>query len=167
MAHIVPHWTWPERVGKVTPVHVYSSGDEAELFLNGASLGRRKRDPLEYRFRWDDVVYAPGELKVATWKGGQPWAEAVQRTTGPAAKLLLAADRPAIKADGVDLSYVTVTVADARGSPVPRSKNTVRFRITGPGEIVAVDNGDPTSFEPFQATERRAFGGLGLVIVRA
>jgi beta-galactosidase len=167
IAHIVPHWTWPERAGEVTPVHVYSSGDEAELFLNGKSLGRRKRGPLEYRFRWNDVIYEPGELKVVTWKAGKPWAEAVQRTAGRAAKLLLEADRSSIKADGLDLSYVTVTVADARGRLVPRSKNPVRFRISGPGEIVAVDNGDATSFEPFQATERRAYNGLALVIVRA
>ncbi|HLP24517.1 MAG TPA: beta-galactosidase GalB, partial [Acidobacteriota bacterium] len=81
MAHILPHWNWPDRVGEVTPVHVYGSGDEAELFLNGQSLGRKKRGPLEYRFRWDDVKYQPGELKVVTYKSGKPWAEAVQRTT--------------------------------------------------------------------------------------
>ena len=61
MAHILPHWNWPERVGQVTPVHVYTSGDEAELFLNGQSLGRKKMEPFEYRLRWDDVVYQPGE----------------------------------------------------------------------------------------------------------
>ena len=58
MAHILPHWNWPERVGQVTPVHLYTSGDEAELFLNGKSLGRKKRGLYEYRLRWDDVVYA-------------------------------------------------------------------------------------------------------------
>src|SRR5207247_2379939 len=62
MAHILPHWTWPERVGQVTPVHVYTSGDEAELFLNGKSLGRKTRGAYEYRLRWDEVVYQPGEL---------------------------------------------------------------------------------------------------------
>jgi beta-galactosidase len=166
MAHILPHWNWPERVGEVTPVHVYSSGDEAELFLNGKSLGRRKRDRFEYRFRWDDVVYAPGELKVVTYKGGKPWAEAVQRTTGPAAKLALAADRASVRADGSDLSFVTVTVADRDGQLVPRAKNRVTFEISGPGEIIATDNGDATSFESFQSKERNAYNGLALVVVR-
>ena len=46
MAHILPHWNWPERVGQVTPVHVYTSGDEAELFLNGKSLGKKKKEPV-------------------------------------------------------------------------------------------------------------------------
>jgi len=133
MAHILPHWNWPDRVGQVTPVHVYSSGDEAELFLNGKSLGRKKRGPLEYRFRWNDAVYQPGELKVVTYKAGKKWAEDVQRTTGPAAKLLLAADRATVRADGSDLAFVTVTVADKDGLLVPRSKNALKFTLSGPG----------------------------------
>jgi len=167
MAHILPHWNWPDRVGQVTPVHVYSSGDEAELFLNGQSLGRKKRGAFEYRFRWDDVVYQPGELKVVAYKNGAKWAEAVQRTTGPATKLILAADRATVRADGTDLSFVTLTIADQDGLLVPRSKNAVKFSVTGPGEIIATDNGDATSFESFQSPERKAFNGLALVVVRA
>jgi beta-galactosidase len=167
MAHILPHWNWPGREGQVTPVHVYTSGDEAELFLNGKSLGRKKKGQFEYRIRWDDVKYEPGELKVVAYKNGKKWAAAVMQTTGPAAKLTLAADRANITADGKDLSFVTVTVADKKGRLVPRSKNHITFDIAGPGEIVAVDNGDATSFEPFHATERNAYNGLALVIVRA
>jgi beta-galactosidase len=166
MAHLLPHWNWPERVGQVTPVHVYSSGDEVELFLNGQSLGRKKRGPLEYRFRWDDVVYQPGEVRAVAYKNGKRWAETVQRTTGPAAKLLAVPDRPTLRADGRDLSFVTITVADQDGLLVPRSKNPITFSLSGPATLAAVDNGDATSFEPFQANERRAFNGLALVIVR-
>jgi len=167
MAHILPHWNWPERVGLVTPVHVYTSGDEAELFLNGKSLGRKKKAQYQYRLRWDDVVYQPGELKVVACKNGREWAQDVMKTTGPAAKLMLSADRLKIEADGYDLSFVTITVADKDSLLVPRSKNAIEFKISGPGEIVAVDNGDATSFEPFQASERKAYNGLALVIVRA
>jgi beta-galactosidase len=166
MAHILPHWNWPDRVGQVTPVMVYTSGDEAELFLNGKSLGRRKKGPLEYRLRWDEVKYEPGELQVVAYKDGRKWAEDVMRTTGPAARVLLQADRAVLKADGQDLSFITVTIADKDGLLVPRSKNHVKFTIAGPGEIAAVDNGDATSFEPFQASERDAYNGLALVIVR-
>ena len=74
MVHILPHWNWPERVGQVTPVHVYTSGDEAELFLNGKSLGRKKKGPYEYRLRWDDVVYQPGALEVVAYRDGKEWA---------------------------------------------------------------------------------------------
>ncbi|MGB8368855.1 MAG: beta-galactosidase GalB [Limisphaerales bacterium] len=167
MAHILPHWNWPDRVGQVTPVHVYTSGDSAELFLNGKSLGLKKKGPYEYRLEWNDVVYQPGELKVVAWKNGRKWATDVMKTTGPAAKLTLQADRDKIRADSQDLSFITVTVADKSGLPVPRSKNHIQFQIEGPGEIVATDNGDATSFESFQAPERNAFNGLALVIVRA
>jgi beta-galactosidase len=167
MAHILPHWNWPGREGEITPVHVYTSGDEAELFLNGQSLGKKKKGEFEYRIRWDDVKYAPGELKVVAYKNGKKWATDVMRTTGPAAELLLQADRATITADGKDLSYVTVTVADKKGELVPQSKNHVQFEIAGPGEIVAVDDGDPTNLEPMQAKEHDAFNGLALVIVRA
>lgn len=167
MAHILPHWNWPERMGQVTPVFVYTSGDEAELFLNGKSLGRKTRDKLEYRLRWDDVVYQPGELKIVAYKDGQKWATSIARTTGRAAKLMLEPDRERIVADGQDLSFITVKVADKSGLQVPRSKNLIKFSISGPGEIVATDNGDATSFESFQAHERKAFNGLALVIVRA
>ncbi len=167
MAHILPHWNWPERVGEVTPVHVYTSGDEAELFLNDKSLGRKKMEKETYRLRWDDVKYEPGELRVIAYKAGKEWAQDTVKTTGPAAKLLLKPDREKIHADGADLSFVTVTVADKDGLLVPRSKNPIAFEIQGPGEIAAVDNGDATSFEPFQARERKAYNGLALVIIRS
>ena len=166
MAHILPHWNWPERVGQVTPVHVYTSGDEAELFLNGKSLGRKKKGQFEYRLRWDDVVYQPGELKVVAYREGKEWARDRVKTTGEPAQVLLSVDRPTIKADGQDLAFVTVAVADKEGITVPRTHNLVEFEIEGPGEIVAVGNGDAASHEPFQARQRKAFNGLCQVIVR-
>jgi beta-galactosidase len=167
MAHILPHWTWPERVGQATPVHVFTSGDEAELFLNGRSLGRKKKGEYEYRLRWDDVVYEPGELKVIAYRNGKQWATDTMTTAGAPARLALSADRLSIQNDGIDLSFITVRVLDKAGVVVPRADDSITFTIDGPGEIVATDNGDPTSFEPFHAHERKAFNGLALVIVRA
>lgn len=166
LAHLLPHWTWPERVGQVTPVHVFTSGDEAELFLNGQSLGRKKKDPLQYRLRWDDVIYAPGELKVVAYKDGKEWATDVEKTAGPAAKLVLKADRADLAADGEDLSFISITVTDADGVPAPRADSEVRFTVSGPADIVGTDNGDATSFEPLPGLERRAFNGKCLAIVR-
>jgi beta-galactosidase len=166
VAHILPHWNWPERVGEITPVHVYTSGDEAELFLNGQSLGRKRKEQYQYRLRWDDVRYQPGELRVVAYKNGKKWAEDVMLTTGPAARLAMNADRNVVKADGVDLSFVTVRIADVKGLTVPRSKNRVRLSISGPGDIVAVDNGDATNLESFQSKARNAYNGLLLVIIR-
>ena len=165
MAHILPHWNWPERVGQVTPVFVYTSGDEAELFLNGESQGRKQKGK-EFRLRWDHVQYEPGELKVVAYKNGMPWAEEKVTTTGPATKLTMTPDRAALKADGQDLSFITVAIADDKGLTVPRSDNPIQFAITGPGEIIATDNGDATSLVSFQSTQRQAFNGLALVMVR-
>ena len=167
MAHLLPHWTWPGREGEITPVHVYTSGDEAELFLNGRSLGRKKKAAFEYRLRWDSVIYEPGELKVVAYKHGKPWATDVVQTAGAAAMLRLEVDRDTIMADGRDLSFVTVRVLDSAGVVVPTAANTIAFTVAGPGEIVATDNGNPADMVSFVSHQRAAFSGLALVIVRS
>jgi beta-galactosidase len=167
MVHILPHWNWPERIGEITPVHVFTSGDEAELFLNGKSLGRKKKGQYEYRLRWDEVKYEPGDLKVIAFKNGEKWAESIVKTTDEPARLEALADRDEIRADGKDLAFITVRVTDKTGLTVPTAKNPINFEIEGSGEIVATDNGDPTNFVPFPSHEREAFSGLALVIVRS
>ncbi len=166
-AHILPHWTWPDRVGQITPVHVFSSADEGELFVNGKSQGKIKKRDYEYRFRWDYVVYEPGEVKVVTWKNGQPWATETIHTVGDAAKLSLTADRAAIASDGRDVSFVTLKILDKDGNVVPAAKQKIDFTIEGPGQIVATDNGDPTDMTAFPSHSRDAFNGLALAIVKA
>ena len=167
LVHILPHWNWTERVGEVTPVHVFTSGDEAELFLNGKSLGKKKKDQYEYRLRWDEVKYEPGELKAVAYKNGEKWAEEIVETTGDPVSLEVKADRETIVSDGEDLSFITVQIVDTKSRVVPRSHNNVEFSIEGPGEIVATDNGDPTDMTPFPSHKREAFNGLALVIIRS
>jgi beta-galactosidase len=171
MAHILPHWSWYDRIGQVTPVHVFTSGDEGELFLNNKSLGRKKKGPYEYRLRWDSVIFEPGTLRVVTYKNGTPWAADTVKSPDAAARLQLTADRSNIKADGKDLSFITLQVTDAQGKLTPEfdnnADNTVTFSITGPGEIVATDNGDAADLESFASHSRQVFKGLALVIVRA
>src|SRR5690606_24520590 len=188
MAHILPHWNWPGREGEVTPVHVFTSGDEAELFLNGVSQGRKKKGPYQYRLRWDEVVYEPGELHVRVWRGGREWTEARVQTTGAPARLALEADRTAIGNDGRDLSFITLRVLDAQGRAIRHADrlvplgvrgpdaqgrairnadSLVRFEIEGPATLVATDNGDPRDLTAFPSPERRAFSGMALAIVRA
>lgn len=167
MAHILPHWNWNKRIGKITPVHVFTSGDEAELFLNGKSLGRKKKGEYEYRLRWDEVVYEPGELKVVAYKNGKIWAENIVRTTGQPVRLELSADQKKIMADGKDLSFVTLRVTDSDGLTVPNADNQIKFSIKGPGELVATDNGDPRDMVSFPSHERKVFNGLALAIIRS
>ena len=168
MAHILPHWNWPDRVNQVTPVHVFSSGDEAELFLNGKSQGRQKKLAMTYRFRWDNIVYQPGELHVVTYRNGVEWANATVRTTGAAARVQLTTyrGRMTINGDGADLSFITAAIVDDKGDVVPLANNLVSFSVDGPGEIVSTDNGNPTDMSSFLSKERKAFNGLALAIVR-
>jgi beta-galactosidase len=168
MAHILPHWNWKERIGQVTPVHVYTSGDAAELFVNGKSLGMKaKRPGVDFRLDWDSVRYEPGIVEVIAYKKGKKWASDTVKTTGEPVKLMLSADRATIIPDANDLVYITLKVLDAEGLTVPRSHPLIRFEIEGPGEIVATDNGDATSFIPFKSHEREAFNGMALAIVKA
>ncbi len=168
MAHILPHWNWSERLDSITPVHVYTSGDEAELFLNGKSLGRKiKKAGQDFRLVWDDVKYAPGVVNVVAYKNGKQWATDEVRTTGAASKLNLSVNRTTISSDESDLAYITLKIQDKDGLTVPRSKQLIKFAIEGPGEIVSTDNGDATSFVSFQSHEREAFNGMALVIVKA
>ena len=159
MVHVLPHWTWPGREGQVTPVHVYTSGDEAELFLNGKSLGRKAREG--YRLRWDDVIYQPGTLKVVAYKDGRFWAETEVRTAGPAARAAMEVDFA-----GEDLVFVTTRLLDKAGNFDPTACNKLTYKISGPGDIVATDAGDPTCHTPFTSRTIDAFNGLCSVIVR-
>ena len=159
MAHILPHWTWPGREGKVTPVHVYSSADEAELFLNGVSQGRMEAEG--YRFVWPNVQYRPGMLEVVTYKDGKLWAKEKVRTAGAPSRLGVSLDFK-----GKELNYVTVDILDGNGTLVPNAKNLLSFSVKGPAVVVATDAGDPTSHVPFYSTELPAFNGKASAIIR-
>ncbi len=167
MVHILPHWTWPEREGEITPVHVFTSGDEAELFLNGRSLGRKQKGPYVYRLRWDEVIYEPGKLEVIAYRNGEEWARAEMITAGDPAKMEIRADRNKIRADGKDLSFLTIRIVDQKGNLAPRADQLIEFSVEGPAEIIATDNGDPTDFTPFPSHQRSAFNGYVLAIVRS
>jgi len=159
MAHILPHWTWPGREGQVTPVHVYTSGDEAELFVNGVSQGRKAREG--YRIVWDEVVYRPGTVEVIAYKDGQEWARDRMLTAGRPARLDAAVDYA-----GEDLVYVTVDVLDRKGTLVPDAADAVTFSVKGAACLLATDAGDPTSHVPFWSPTLPAFHGKASAILR-
>lgn len=165
-AHLLPHWTWPVREGQVTPVHAFTSGDEAELFVNGVSQGRRRKEAGTFRMRWDEVVYEPGEISLVCYRDGRRWAEDVVRTAGPAHSVELEADREEIDDDGRDLAFVTARIVDAHGIEVPAADHPITFDIEGNAQIAATDNGDPTDLVAFTSATRRAFNGRALAIVR-
>ena len=167
LVHILPHWNWPQHSGQVTPVHVFTSGDEVELFLNGKSLGRKKKQAFEYRLRWDDVIYEAGTLSAVAYKDGKEWASRIVQTSGPAAQMKITADRNVLSADGKDLCFISIEVQDADGRFVPTADPMIEFSVEGPGAVVATDNGDPTNMTTFSSPSRKAFNGRVLAIVRA
>ncbi|KAF2009698.1 glycoside hydrolase family 2 protein [Aaosphaeria arxii CBS 175.79] len=167
-AKLIPHWTWPDRVGKVTPVHVFTSGDEAELFVNDVSAGRKKKGQYDYRLRWDNVTYSPGSIRVVAYKDGKEWASDSHVTVSEATALNVTADRTTIRGDGQDLSFITVAVVDKDGNTIPQGDNEITFSVSsGPGKIISTDNGDATDMVPFPSHSRKAFSGLALAIVKA
>ena len=170
--HILPHWTWPGREGEVTPVYCYTSYPEAELFVNGKSQGRRKKDKSSrldrYRLRWNDVVYQPGEIKVVAYDAnGKPAEEKVVRTAGQPHHLVVQADKNKLAADGKDLIYLTVSMVDKDGNLCPDADDELTFEVTGAAKFKAVCNGDATSLEMFHLPHMRLFHGQLVVTVQS
>lgn len=170
--HILPHWNWTGREGEVTPVFVYTNFPKAELFINGKSQGvREKNDSTyqnRYRLMWMDTRYEPGEVKVVAYDAaGNKAAERVMRTAGKAHHLVVTPNRNELKADGDDLVYFTVQVADKDGNIVPTDNRMVKFSVSGAGEFEATANGDPTCLLPFQNPEMKLFSGAATAIARS
>ena len=146
--HLFPHWTWPAREGQEIDVWVHSNCEEVELFLNGQSQGRqtmKKNSHLVWK-----VKYTPGSLLARGYNGGKEVLTDQVETTGAPAALQLTPHRPDIRADGEDVSVVSVQVNDAQSRMVPTAANPISFEIAGPGRIIGVGNGDPSSHEPDQ-----------------
>lgn len=187
--HLLPHWTWNGREGQNVPVFCYTDYPEAELFVNGKSQGRRKKNsnvtgetktghpatPEEaqkraerYRLMWKDVVYEPGEIKVVAYdEKGNKAAEKSIRTAGSPARLLLESDRKTISADGNDLAYITVSLTDDKGELIPFANERLHFFVEGAGRFKAVCNGDATSLESFTEPRMQLFNGKLVVTLQS
>lgn len=185
--HILPHWNWEGREGETTPVFVYTNYPEAELFINGVSQGRRKKDmsigidstyteaarnSLErqkrYRLMWMDTKYEPGTVKVVAYdESGAKVAEKEVSTTGKPYAVKLTPDRDALTADGRDMAFVKVEVVDREGRVVPTATNEMRFKVRGAGSYEASANGNPASLESFQGDHMKLFSGALTTVVRA
>ena len=165
--HLFPHWNWAHKKGKDRTIDVrcYTNCESVELFLNGESQGRQNMQPyssLSWKIEWE-----PGVLTAKCDRDGEVVAETRRETTGEPAGIALEPDRSSISADGEDVSLVKVRILDAEGRLVPTAGNQVTFKVEGPGEIIGVGNGDPSSHEADKAEKRSAFNGLAMVIIQA
>lgn len=185
--HVLPHWNWEGREGETTPIFVYTNYPTAEVFINGKSQGKRTKDlsiPLDgsyteaaraslerqkrYRLMWFDTKYEPGEVKVVAYdKDGNPAMEKVVKTAGKPYTLRLTADRSTIKADGKDLSFITVEAVDKDGNLCPNENGLVTFKVSGAGTYRAASNGDATSLDQFHLPKMHLFNGKLVAIVQS
>ena len=180
--HLLPHWTWPNRKGQVTPVYCYTDGVEGELFVNGKSQGRirKQADKVNgqssmvndnrldrYRLRWNDVKYEPGEIRVVVYdEQGNKIGEDVRKTAGKPVQLVAQPETSNYKADGESLIFVRVHVNDKNGVPVPTCQEALTFSVSGEATFEAVCNGDATSLESFKQPRMKLFNGELVVILR-
>lgn len=170
--HILPHWNWAGREGEITPIFVYTSYPKAELFINGKSQGVREKNDstlqTRYRLMWNETRYTPGEVRVVAYDSiGNKVAEKSICTAGKSHHLVATSNRGEIKADGEDLAYITIQVADKDGNIVPTDSRRVKFSVRGAGKFEATANGDPKCLLPFQNPEMDLFSGAATLIVKA
>ena len=188
--HLLPHWNWKGREGQVTPVYCYTDGVEGELFVNGKSQGRVRKDKSSrldrYRLRWNNVKYEPGEIRVVTYNQyGDKVGEDVKRTAGEPAQMKFSVETPdhepiacmvegctdehnvLLNADGNDLAFVTVSLLDKDGNECPLADDELTFEVTGAGTFKAACNGDATSLEPFTQPQMKLFSGKLVVVVQS
>lgn len=147
-------------------VEVYSNAEEVELYLNGKSLGKKARRADAGALNWK-VQYEPGVLEAVAFNGGKEVVRDILRTAGKPAQLRLVPDREKVGTSWDDVVHVEIQLLDKNGTIVPNASDLVKFSITGPGRVIAVDSGNVVSIEPFQALERKAFQGRCLAILRA
>jgi beta-galactosidase len=163
--HLFPHWNW-EKGQTIDMWAYYNNADEVELFINGKSQGVRKKTGDDLHVMWR-VTYEPGVVKAVSRKNGKVVLTKEIRTAGAPAKIILAADRTLIKADGKDLSFITVKIVDKDGNPVPDANNLIHFTVKGQGIIAGVDNGYQADLSPFKANNKKAFNGLALAVLQS
>jgi len=164
MAHILPHWNWT--TGTTVTVYVYNNSDSVELILNSASQGSKSNTSSTLRGEWS-VAWASGTLRADRKVGGSVVASDQVTTAGAAARIALSADRTKISADGRDLVFVTGDIQDGSGVFVPTASSSVTFSVSGPGQLVGLDNGNPVDTTSYKGTSRSAFSGKVLAIVRS
>jgi beta-galactosidase len=163
----VADWNWKGFENQPVEVNVYSSCEQVELFLNGKSLGKKPTNRTTRFIASWQVPYQAGRLKAIGYQGKKQVNVSELATSGNVAQLKLTADRVQLKADGQDLSYITIELADASGVRNPKADNLVKFEIEGPGTIVGVGNANPVSLESNQQPQRKAWQGRCLVIVKS
>lgn len=164
--HLLPHWNWNN--GDIVDVWAYyNNADEVELFLNGKSLGKSRKDGQRLHAQWLGITYEPGTIEAVSYKDGKEVARDSRTTSGSAVAVRLTADRDIINADGYDLSYITVDAIDAEGRIVPTANDMLHFSVKGAGELFGVDNGNASDTLSLKGNDKALFSGKALGVIRS
>jgi beta-galactosidase len=164
---IASHWTFLQYLGQVLQVQTITNCEEVELWVNRTSMGRKKlSDYTNNTINWR-ALYSPGKITAKGYNKGVEVISYELSTAGKPAKIELVADRPAIKADGQDLSHVTVRLLDENGVIIPNDDRTVTFTVEGQGKLIGLDNGDLRSNEYFKGNTRTTYFGRALAIIQS
>lgn len=166
MVHLFPYWDF--NPGQLIDVRACSNGAAVELFLNGASLGRRELDHACGRRLLADwrVAYEPGTITAVAYAAdGTEIARDSRTSFGDSRRIVLTADKTQL-GDG-ELCFVTVETRDENGNPVENASDYVKAELTGPGRILGMDNGDSTDYDDYKTNVRKLFSGRLLVVVEA
>jgi beta-galactosidase len=169
--HILPHWNWPERVGQITPVFVYTSGDCAELFINGVSQGKKCKNPKSensvdrFRLMWENVTYQPGEIKVVAYKNGEILDSKTIATTADPNKVKITQDK--VLKEKSDYYFFELAVTDNTGRECPTASNIIKISLKGDANIAGIDNGNPQNFQSFRSESIPLFNGKAMVILKS
>jgi beta-galactosidase len=145
-------------------VEVYSNCQSVELFLNGQSLGSKPKPANDSARTWNA---GSGTLKAVGSNNGTVVATFELPPVGQATKLALSTEKTTLPHDWDDVATVAVMVADANGNHTGTGNGLVTFKISGPAKIAAVDNGDGSFHDSFQASEVRAMNGQCYVSIRS
>jgi beta-galactosidase len=160
------HYTFPGSEGKPLQVHVYTRYDAVRLVQNGKIIGEQNVSLQTKLAATFTINYQPGILKAIGLQNGKAVDSVVLQTAGKPASIRLVADRESIRANRNDLSYITAEVLDEKGRLVPDASVSLRFSISGNGEIIATGNANPSDMESFQMLQHKTFEGRCLAIVR-
>jgi beta-galactosidase len=165
--NLISHWNFPLYEGHIIEVQTITNCDSVELWVNGATLGKRKTsDYTNNTIVWH-VPYKAGRIEAKGYNNGAEAAKFELNTSGKPAKLVLYADKTILKPDGADLSHITVSIVDNKGIPVPDADKVIRVEVTGSGRLLGIDNGDLRREKSFNVSELSTCFGKALILVQS
>lgn len=160
-----PSWNWAK--GDKLSVNCISNAEEAELFINGKSMGRKYRKDTATRGLTWSVDYEAGELSVKGFTGGREVGSLKLKTTDSAAKITAVSDKKVFRGGRKELAHIEMQISDKDGALVYDAANEVTVDIEGPAILLGLESGNLSSHEDYKSNKRKAYNGKILAYVQS